>query len=149
MAKLYSMFLVMRPEAWRAADQAWITPTEAAILNVLCAARKASCVSDIAQELHCSRPTVSRAVASLEYKGYVSRKRCRKDRRRTIVTGGGPARLAASWARRWDVRTRRTIRALPVADLEALSQGLDSALKNSSPGRGLTSQSRLHSSSTV
>jgi DNA-binding MarR family transcriptional regulator len=129
MARLYSMFLVMRPESWKAADQAWITPTEAAILNVVCASRRPMCISDIARELHCARPTVSRAVASLEYKCYVLRKPYRRDRRKTIVTVGPPGRLAARWARRWDERMRRTVRTLPANDLEALYGGLGSALQ--------------------
>ncbi|MDX1393512.1 MAG: MarR family winged helix-turn-helix transcriptional regulator [Gemmatimonadota bacterium] len=130
---LYSTFLIMRSEAWRAVEPAWITPTQAAILNVVEASRHRPSISEVARALGCARSTISRSVKNLEYKCYVARVPSRRDRRRVELVIGEPGRLAASWARQWDRELQRFASKASLDAIETVIAGLESVLGFAGP----------------
>lgn len=117
---LYRLFLLEKREAWLAADVGWVTPTQGAILYAAASARSPLCISQIARFLHCSRPNVSRAVATLERKSYVVRRPDRRDRRRVLVHINRAGRRVASWVFGWDRRLPDALTIIPSGELEVV-----------------------------
>lgn len=95
--------LVMRHQAWKAADHAGLSPTQAQVLALLHARTTGDglTMSQIAAELAITPATLSDSVAALERKGLASRARDQRDARvvRLSLTpeGARHARQNAGW----------------------------------------------------
>lgn len=94
--------LALRSQAWKGAAPRGLNPTQAQVLVTL--ARDGSAglrLSDIAERLGVSPPTVSDSVSALERKGLVVKRAAAADRRALAITltaeGRREAREAAVW----------------------------------------------------
>lgn len=126
---LLRVFIELKAASWRAAEPGWVTPTQGAILFVIATVGRPLCPTDLAKVLSCSRPTVSRSVASLERKGYVTRVRDRRDRRRILVRIGRSGHLIAEWVAGWDDLVATTVATMPSSQRNALNDQLVSLLR--------------------
>lgn len=94
--------LVLRHQAWRAADAVGLTPTQSQVLAIIAAAEQGwLSVTDIARQLAVTQPTASDAIAALERKKLIRRARSDADARvlRVSLTPAGRrrARQTAQW----------------------------------------------------
>lgn len=93
--------LVIRHSAWREAGGRNLTPTQAQILNVLCAAVSPPGVTEIAEALAITAATASDSVRVLVEKGLVRKQRSSADGRavrlRLTARGRSEARRLAGW----------------------------------------------------
>ena len=83
---LHKLGLALRHQAWAEAGPQGLTPTQSQILAALQRHDGAGlALKDLAAELALTPPTLSRAVATLEDKGLVSRQRDAADARRLVL----------------------------------------------------------------
>jgi len=120
---IYDLFLALRPESWRVADDLWLTPTQVAIITVLASHRGPCHVTQIARELRCSHSVVSRSLANLEYKACIRMRRNPRDRRRTLVEIRSAFHVARA-ARMWFRRVPDAVALLTFDGLTTLRDGL-------------------------
>lgn len=83
---LSRLTVAMRADKWDATASLGLNPTQGQILLLLFRRNVALRLSEIAEELAVSSPTVSDSVASLVEKEYVTKKRARDDSRALAVT---------------------------------------------------------------
>lgn len=121
---MYDLFLVLRPESWRVADDLWLTPTQVAILTVVTSRRAPFDVGQIARKLGCSHSVISRSLANLEYKAFVRMRPSRRDRRRRLVELRSGSYVSGA-ARLWYRRVPDAVALLTSKRLVTLRDGLE------------------------
>ncbi|MFG0329954.1 MAG: MarR family winged helix-turn-helix transcriptional regulator [Phycisphaerales bacterium] len=123
-AGLAKLALVFRHEAWQAAGEHGLAPTQAQILAVVAGAAAPVGVSRVAEQLAITAGTASAAVSTLVDKGLLEKRRSRDDARaiRLHLTRKGQ-RLAAT-AAEWPESILAAAEALPEAEKAGLVRGL-------------------------
>lgn len=94
--------LVLRHQAWKAAESSGLTPTQSQVLAAIGGSPQGwLSVSDVARHLAVTQPTASDAIAALERKRLVERARAETDARivrvRITAAGSRRARETAEW----------------------------------------------------
>jgi DNA-binding MarR family transcriptional regulator len=104
----------LRVELRQGAAQEGLTPTQAQILLRLASERPLRRrVGALATAFDVRQPTISDAVAALERKGLVARRRDRADARAATLRLTGPGRAVADRLGAWHERARAELRRLP------------------------------------
>ncbi len=113
--------LALRSQAWRAAGERGLTPTQGQILAILKVRRGGPCrLQQLADGLGVSAATTSEAVQALERKCLVSRERSREDARSLAVALTARGRREAGVASNWADFMAETVSRLAAAEQAAL-----------------------------
>jgi len=128
-AGLAKIALVSRHEAWQAAGEHGLSPTQAQIIAVIGRADDHPGVGTIAQELALTIGTVSAAISTLVEKGFVIKRKSPDDARSVTLrlTARGKRHLRSAEA--WPDGIRDAIAALPETEQAALVRGLVSLVR--------------------
>lgn len=93
--------LALRSESWKDTAPRGLNPTQAQVLIVLKRAGAGLRLSDIADRLGVSAPTVSASVAALERKGLVQKRPAAEDARAVDISLTPPGRTEAGKLAEW------------------------------------------------
>lgn len=117
--------LVLRHHGWQAASAQSLTPTQAQILATIAARPRASLrLSDVAEQLALTLPTVSEAAATLVEKKLLRRRRDAADHRAVQLELTAAGRRAAAAASQWPDYLLTAVDTLPVPLQEHLLAAL-------------------------
>lgn len=121
---LFKLSLVLRHEAWKAAGEHGLTPTQSQVLGVLATLGDGMAVGAVAEQLAISKGTVSAAVSTLERKGLLTKVADAADGRSVNLKLSKAGRREAKALAPWPEVLVGVIDTLPASEQAGLLRGL-------------------------
>jgi DNA-binding MarR family transcriptional regulator len=122
---LTKVAIALRSQSWQDAGTAGLSPTQGKILSLLRSHTSAGIrLSTVAQELAVTPATASDAVAALEEKGFVKKKRAEDDRRAIAITLTPSGIEQANQVSGWSDFLKLAVEELSLDEQRVFLQGL-------------------------